>query len=68
LRSESEAEGHGKEVDRVSQLELQVRMLQEKLEKSDNLNNALKNNLEELNMRIKDQEVKINFLKGEGLT
>jgi len=62
-----ESEGGGKEVDKVIQLELQVRMLQEKLDKSENLNKALKDNVEELNMRIKDQEVKISFLKeGKG--
>merc|ERR1719470_809896 len=58
-----ESVGGEKEVDKVIQLELQVRMLQEKLDKSENLNKVLKDNVEELNMRIKDQEVKISFLK-----
>ena len=63
---ECEGAGEGKEGDKVIQLELQVRMLQEKLDKSENLNKALTDNVEELNMRIKDQEVKISFLKGKG--
>ena len=59
-----EREGQGK--DQVIQLELQVRMLKEKLEKSENLNKSLRDNLEELNTRVKDQEYEISNLKGKG--
>ena len=43
--------------------ELQIRELEEKLRKSEEVNNSLRQNIEELTLRVKDQADKINELK-----
>merc|ERR1712111_24756 len=43
--------------------EIQIRELEEKLRKSEEVNNSLRQNIEELTMRVKDQANKINELK-----
>jgi len=54
----------GEKLGRVDELELQVRMLQDKLEKSENLVNLLQGSVEDLNSIIKDKDLEINSLKG----
>ena len=43
--------------------ELQIRELEEKLRKSEEVNNSLRQNIEELTLRVKDQADKIKELK-----
>ena len=43
--------------------ELQIRELEERLRKSEEVNNSLRQNIEELTLRVKDQADKINELK-----
>jgi len=43
--------------------EIQIRELEEKLRKSEEVNNSLRQNIEELTMRVREQDDKINELK-----
>ena len=44
--------------------EIQIRELEEKLRKSEEVNSSLRLNIEELNLRVREQDEKINELKG----
>ena len=43
--------------------EIQIRELEEKLRKSEEVNNSLRQNIEELTMRVREQDDQINELK-----